>query len=82
MSGEAPKSLLAQKPCLPFEALKERSMDFLVCVCMGVMYSDISAAIERGDRSFKQLQDSLMVGTGCSSCHAEVREILDKSLKS
>ena len=70
MSGEVPKSLLAQKP------------DYLLCVCMGVMYSDIIAAIERGDRSFKQLQDSLMVGTGCSSCHAEVREILDKSLKS
>lgn len=64
------KSLLAQKP------------DYLVCVCMGVMYHDILAAIERGDRTFKQLQESLMVGTGCSSCHEEVREILDKSLNS
>jgi bacterioferritin-associated ferredoxin len=64
------KSLLAQKP------------DYLVCVCMGVMYTDIIAAIERGDRTFKQLQDSLMVGTGCSSCHEEVRQILDKSLNS
>ncbi len=64
------KSLLAQKP------------DYLVCVCMGIMYSDIIAAIERGDRTFKDLQNSLMVGTGCSSCHEEVREILDKSLNS
>lgn len=64
------KSVLAQKP------------DYLVCVCMGVMYHDILVAIERGDRTFKQLQDALMVGTGCASCHEEVRQILDKSLNS
>jgi bacterioferritin-associated ferredoxin len=43
---------------------------------MGIMYSEIIAAIDRGDQTFKALQDSLMVGAGCSSCHEEVQEII------
>ena len=58
------KSPLTQKP------------DYLVCTCFGVMYSEICQAIENGNKTFDQLQDALMVGTGCSSCVAEVKEIL------
>jgi len=60
-----PKSPLEYKP------------DYVVCVCMGVTHADIKAAIARGDRTFKQLQNNLLVGMGCSSCHAEVHQILD-----
>lgn len=50
--------------------------DYLVCTCMGVMYSDITQAIMQGNDSYQKLQDTLLVGTGCSSCVAEVKEIL------
>ncbi len=50
--------------------------DHLVCVCMGVMQSDICDAIDRGHDSFEKLQQKLEVGTGCSSCVAEVNGIL------
>ena len=50
--------------------------DHLVCVCMGVMQSDICDAIDRGHDTFDKLQQKLEVGTGCSSCVAEVNDIL------
>lgn len=53
--------------------------DYLVCTCMGVMYSDIIEAIENGDTTYEALQESLMVGTGCNSCVPEVKEILEES---
>lgn len=54
--------------------------DYLVCTCMGVMHSDIVAAIEAGNKTYQDLQDTLMVGTGCSSCVEEVHEILKQEL--
>lgn len=57
-------SLLSQKP------------DYLVCTCMGVMYSDICEAIEQGHNTFEALADVLFVGTGCTSCVQEVHDIL------
>ncbi len=53
--------------------------DYLVCTCMAVMYSDIVQAIENGADSYQKLQDELLVGTGCSSCVAEVKEILQEA---
>ena len=55
--------------------------DYLVCTCFGVMLSEIQQAIARGGDTFEKLQDSLMVGTGCSSCVSEVCEILTEELK-
>ena len=52
------------------------SKDHLVCVCMGVMQSDICDAIDRGHDTYDKLQKKLEVGTGCSSCVAEVHDIL------
>jgi bacterioferritin-associated ferredoxin len=51
--------------------------DYLVCTCMGVMYSDIVHAIETGADSFELLQERLLVGTGCSSCIQEIMDIVD-----
>ncbi len=62
-------SLLKQKP------------DYLICTCMGVMYSEIVDAIENGDKTFDMLSESIMVGTGCSSCVQEVKEILEEKVK-
>lgn len=55
--------------------------DYLVCTCMGVMYSEIVKAIEQGNATFEQLQETLLVGTGCSSCVEEVNQILRESLQ-
>ena len=54
--------------------------DYLVCTCFGVMYSEICMAIKNGCKSFESLQESLMVGSGCSSCVNEVVEILQEEL--
>ena len=64
-----------------FKSLLEEKPDYLLCVCMGVMYSELIAAIEYGDQSFKRLQETLLVGTGCASCHDEIRQILDEMTK-
>ncbi len=56
--------------------------DFLVCTCMGVMQSDIQDAIKNGAKSFESLSESLGVGTGCSSCVAQVEEILKEEMSS
>ena len=56
--------------------------DYLVCTCMGVMYSEICLAIDDGAHSFEALSERLGVGTGCSSCVTEVHQILQSRLKS
>lgn len=58
------RSPLAQRP------------DYLVCTCMGVMYSEIVDAIHGGADSFTALKEQLMVGTGCNSCVPEIHDIL------
>lgn len=55
--------------------------DYLVCTCFGVMYSEICQAIKNGCNTFEQLQDTFMIGTGCSSCVAEVHEILQQEVE-
>ena len=63
------------------KSLLESRPDYLVCTCMGVMYSDICKAIKDGNTTFESLEEMLMIGSGCSSCVEEVHEILDKSSK-
>ncbi len=58
------------------KSLLEHKPDYLVCTCMGVMASEIEEAIEQGSEDFEALSQTLMVGTGCSSCVQEVHEIL------
>lgn len=63
------KSLLEQRP------------DYLVCTCMGLMHSDIVAAIQAGFDTFQALSDELGVGTGCSSCVDDVYQIIEEIKK-
>ncbi len=53
--------------------------DYLVCTCMEVMYSQIVKAIKEGATTYQELSDKLGVGTGCSSCVDEVKEILKET---
>ena len=54
--------------------------DYLVCTCMGVMYSEICSSIKKGCRTYEAISDELLVGTGCSSCVDEVKDILKEEL--
>lgn len=63
--------------CQKKKACAER--DYLICTCMGVMKSEIVDAIKGGANTFEQLSEELGVGTGCSSCVAEVNDLLDKN---
>ncbi len=53
--------------------------DYLVCTCMEVMCSQIVEAIKGGATTYQELSDQLGVGTGCSSCVDEVKEILKET---
>lgn len=55
--------------------------DYLVCTCMGVMYSEICSAIEKGSATYESLSEQLLVGSGCSSCVQEVHDILRQELE-
>lgn len=60
----------------------EAVSDYLVCTCMGVMYQDICEAIKNGQDTYESLSEALGVGTGCSSCVAEVQAILKSNFQS
>lgn len=55
--------------------------DYLVCTCMGVMYSEICSSIQNGCNTYEKVSEQLLVGTGCSSCVQEVQEIVENELK-
>ncbi len=59
----------------------DAAMDRLVCTCMGVMRSEILSSIDDGIDTFEGLSEHLGVGTGCSSCVAEVKQILQSRLQ-
>ena len=58
----------------------EQKPDYLVCICMDVMRSQIEQAIQAVCTDFKSLSQALGVGTGCNSCVEEVKEILLETL--
>lgn len=62
-----------------FKSPLEQKPDYVVCICWGVMYSEILQAIQDGCADFDCLQEKLMVGTGCSSCIEEIHEILQET---
>ena len=55
--------------------------DYLVCTCMEVMYSQIVEEIKAGVTTYNGLSERLGVGTGCSSCVDEVKQILQETLE-
>jgi NAD(P)H-nitrite reductase large subunit len=61
---------------MSYKNLLEERPDYVVCVCMTVLRSELVSAIKRGNLTFDALQQELMVGMGCSSCHEEVQAIL------
>jgi assimilatory nitrate reductase catalytic subunit len=58
------------------QGLLHNKPDYLVCTCMGVMYSEIIQALDQGCKTLEELSDQLMVMTGCSSCKEEILFIM------
>lgn len=51
-----------------------------VCLCKGITDSQIRAAIEDGANSFKEVRNTLGVGSQCGKCGILTREILRETL--
>ncbi len=49
----------------------------IVCGCFNVTESDIKNAIDKGAKSFKEVQDMTKVGTGCGSCVSSNEELVN-----
>ncbi len=52
-----------------------------VCVCNGITDREIEAAIDQGATSLEDLAGTLGVTTGCGTCAAYTRQILDRALQ-
>ena len=52
----------------------------IVCSCNGVGSGNLEKHIQNGCSDFQKLCDATGAGSGCGSCRAEVRSILEKSL--
>lgn len=61
--------------------LLDKKFDYIVCVCMGVSYSTIAREIRGGAATFKELYDTLGVGSGCGACKQDIKDIIEKELK-
>ncbi|MGH8149301.1 MAG: (2Fe-2S)-binding protein [Steroidobacteraceae bacterium] len=51
-----------------------------VCVCHTITDREIREAIDRGARSFCEVQSSLPVGGCCGRCEQVAREVVDEHL--
>ena len=63
------------------EFLLDKKFDYMVCVCMGISYSEIVKEIRGGTSTFKELYDKLGVGSGCGACKQDTKDILEQELK-
>ena len=52
----------------------------IVCSCNGVGAGNLEKHIQNGCTDFQKLCDATGAGSGCGSCRAEVRSILEKNL--
>jgi bacterioferritin-associated ferredoxin len=51
-----------------------------VCLCKAVTDSEIVEAVDNGIEHLAQLEESLMVGTGCGCCRETAQQIIDERL--
>lgn len=58
-----------------------REDDPLVCHCLAVAESEILAAIRQGADSVESVGRHCEAGTGCQSCHAPIRALLQEEAR-
>lgn len=51
-----------------------------VCRCAGVPAGSVRGAIEAGSRTLADIRRATRAGTGCGSCQAAVRRLLEQRL--
>jgi bacterioferritin-associated ferredoxin len=53
-----------------------------ICVCNGITDRQVEEAIDAGARSLEDLSATLGVATGCGSCAAFTRQLLNRAVES
>ncbi|EPF70401.1 bacterioferritin-associated ferredoxin [Acinetobacter rudis] len=51
-----------------------------VCLCRGITDQDIKNAVAEGSESFREIRDSLDLGTCCGRCVPEARAVINSEL--
>ncbi len=51
--------------------------DPLICQCTAVYRSEIESAIASGASTVREVGDACDAGTGCQSCHYDIRALLE-----
>lgn len=51
-----------------------------VCLCRGITDQDIKNAVAEGNESFRDVRDSLDLGTCCGRCVPEARAVINSEL--
>lgn len=52
-----------------------------ICLCKAITDSDIKRALEDGAESFRDVRESLGVGTVCGSCACTAKELVRATAK-
>ncbi len=61
--------------------MTEKTADSLVCDCAGVRRHKILQLIAQGVTTLERIEDITGANTGCGSCDAEIRAILDEPVE-
>ena len=64
---------------MQYKFLKTMEEDKLICNCFEVYKSTIVKAIKEEEiTNIQEVMDATEAGTGCSSCHDSIQEIIDE----
>ena len=53
----------------------------LVCDCFNIYTDDIKTAIEKGARTFEELEKSMKLGVMCSACIGDSKRVIEEIKK-
>ncbi len=56
-------------------------MNKVICHCMNVTVGDIKNAMDEGAKDFEEVQEITQCSTGCGTCEAHVKEVIDELKK-
>jgi bacterioferritin-associated ferredoxin len=59
-----------------FQFQEDSANPMIVCLCRGISDREIKLLIRGGARSLEDLRSSCGAGSGCGSCHSQLRTLL------